>query len=394
MHTVFSHIIQKMFSKRSEDVATDALAYILDSSEAAQRGMMRLLCRLVDDLPLLRFETQRMSELSRPDMRGTDGTTVRAFIENKFWAGLTEKQPVPYLEKLAACGQRSVLLVIGPARREPSLWHELTKGFQSRLDVVPDAGEERISMSDVKEDGILRFATIGIKPVEPVLALTSWDKVIKFLEQEAAADSRALADLFQLRALCDAANAQAFIPYSREQLTDQEVPALILQLSLIVQKTVADAVGTNLDNGGILKVLNIKLEAGSRGRLNERHSWDRIGRYVRISGEQGVGAWFGIHFNLWKSHGATPLWLVFPDSEFGQASAVRQLIEPWAKENKVLICNYGRKFAIGLHVAVGEEEVAVRKSLVNDLKGIAAVLAKLPPKASASEQPETDDDVT
>ncbi len=31
MHTVFSHIIQKRFSQVNEDMATDALAYVLES---------------------------------------------------------------------------------------------------------------------------------------------------------------------------------------------------------------------------------------------------------------------------------------------------------------------------------------------------------------------------
>lgn len=43
METVFSHIIQKRFSQVNEDVATDALAFILRSNESALTGMMKLL---------------------------------------------------------------------------------------------------------------------------------------------------------------------------------------------------------------------------------------------------------------------------------------------------------------------------------------------------------------
>ncbi len=43
MTTVFSHAIQKRFSSVNEDVATDALAYILESSPAARRGMQNLI---------------------------------------------------------------------------------------------------------------------------------------------------------------------------------------------------------------------------------------------------------------------------------------------------------------------------------------------------------------
>ena len=53
MSTVFSHIIQKCFSQVNEDVATDALTYILESSESVRNGMMKLLCGIVPELPEL-----------------------------------------------------------------------------------------------------------------------------------------------------------------------------------------------------------------------------------------------------------------------------------------------------------------------------------------------------
>lgn len=101
MQTVFSHIIQKRFSQVNEDVATDALAYVLESSEAARRGMMMLLRGLVPEMPPLRFVTQRTKAAIRPDMWGLSELEPRVFVENKFWAGLTDNQPVSYLKQLA-----------------------------------------------------------------------------------------------------------------------------------------------------------------------------------------------------------------------------------------------------------------------------------------------------
>jgi len=59
MQTVFSHIIQKRFSQMNEDVATDALAFILHSSESARTGMMKLLRGIVADIPDLRSSACR-----------------------------------------------------------------------------------------------------------------------------------------------------------------------------------------------------------------------------------------------------------------------------------------------------------------------------------------------
>jgi hypothetical protein len=58
MATVFNHIVQKRLSQVNEDVATDALAFILGSSEPARAGMMKFLGGLAPGLPSLQFRTQ------------------------------------------------------------------------------------------------------------------------------------------------------------------------------------------------------------------------------------------------------------------------------------------------------------------------------------------------
>ena len=82
METVFSHIVQKRFSKVNEDVATDALAFVLHSSKTARNGMMKLLRGIVPDLPELQFRTQQTEGCIRPDMWGFAGVDPRVFVEN------------------------------------------------------------------------------------------------------------------------------------------------------------------------------------------------------------------------------------------------------------------------------------------------------------------------
>ncbi len=85
MRTVFSHIVQKRLSQESEDVATEALAFMLSSSEAAQNGLMKLLRGVAPGLPRLWFRTQQTKGDSRPDMWGCDAQTLpHVLIENKF----------------------------------------------------------------------------------------------------------------------------------------------------------------------------------------------------------------------------------------------------------------------------------------------------------------------
>jgi hypothetical protein len=358
MHTVFSHIIQKRFSAHNEDVATDALAYVLESSDAAKRSMMNLLRGIIPDLPLLRFRTQQVAGAIRPDMWGFAGADPRVFVENKFWAGLTDNQPIAYLERLAALSKPTVLLVIAPAARQHTLWRELSR----RLD------EARISYSRLSPGPASGVAHAVATGRGPILALTSWTNVLLALDRETV-DDRARGDLAQLRALCDAADDEAFAPVSREELSDQRTPAFLLQLGAVVRAAVGLAVTEN--------VLNI------RG-LNPQAGWDRIGRYARLSGERGAGVWFGIHFGLWKAHGATPLWLLFSETPFGRGQEVRPLLEAWAEQENIPTAMYDGAFAIALAVRHGEEEIAVVRSLVDDLRKIARELEPLPPINIAS----------
>jgi hypothetical protein len=110
-----------------------------------------------------------------------------------------------------------------------------------------------------------------------------------------------------------------------------------------------------------------------------------------MAGDRGAGVWIGIHFALWKAHGATPLWLLFSDTEFGRAQEVRRLIEPWAARSHMLAITIDGGFAIALDVLTGEEKDSVVCALVDQLSAIAGVLDALPPKPVASVERESDE---
>jgi len=357
MSTVFSYIIQKRFSQVNEDVATDALAYVLETSDAARRGMTKFLRGIMPELPPLQFKTQLTEGSIRPDMWGFAEANPRVFFENKFWAGLTDNQPVSYLKKLAGYSEATALIVISPSAREHTLWRELTR----RLD---DAG---IAMSESEPPAGVAY--LAGTELGPTLAITSWTNVLSMLENEAVEEPGARADIVQLRALCDAADIDAFTPVSIEELSDQRSPAFVLQIGSIIQTAVDQSLAEN-----ILSV----------NGLRPQSSWDRIGRYVWMPGHQGAGAWFGLHFGLWKSHGATPLWLLFTPTGFGRAQEVARLIEPWALKNGVLTTTYGSDFAVALDFPAGEEKAGVIRSLVTDIRAVGSVLNDLPPRKSES----------
>ena len=357
MKTVFSHIVQKRLSQENENVATEALAFIVQSSERARAGLMKLLHGIAPDLPSLRFRTQQTEGSARPDMWGFDGGAPRVFIENKFWAGLTDNQPVEYLRRLAGYSNPAVLLVVVPETRLETVWRELNR----RLDTANLLTARRSPSASVSYVGVVDFGP-GFT-VTPVLAITSWAKLLSAIEVELIDEPQQRNDLVQLRALCDVADEYA--PFSTTELTNQRIPSLILQLNSIVQRAVDLAVSEGL--------LNID-------GLWATHFWEGPGRYVRIPNGRNVELWFGTQFRLWRERGSTPLWLVF-STRGGRAHEVRAVLEPWIERNGI---TYSEEddggFAVGIDVLTGEEPDQVARSIVNRLREVAAELSGLPPK--------------
>lgn len=356
MQTVFSHIIQKRFSQVNEDVATDALAFILNSSESVRNGMMKLLRGIDPKIPNLQFRSQQTESSIRPDLWGFDETEPHIYVENKFWAGLTDNQPVSYLRQLSEYNQPTILLVVVPEAREQTMWRELDHRLKDEdistqaLDIVPGG----IVYASKTEFG-------------PILSLTSWTRLLSILELEVADDPSARSDLLQLRALCESSDSDAFVPLLAVEMTDQRTPIFVLQLGSIVQASVDLAV-----TKGILNIDGLRPTA----------SWDKIGRYANFLEGKDAGFWFGLHFGLWKKHGGTPLWLIFSSSNWGRSHEVRPLIESWANRESVFTYFNNGELAVAIEIVTGEEKDHVVRSIVEFFEKIEVVLSSVEPKTN------------
>ncbi len=361
MQTVFSHVVQKRLSQENENVATTALAFILDTHESARNGMVRLLRGVVPELPRLWFRTQQTDGNSRPDMWGyNDEGKPYVFVENKFWAGLTDNQPVSYLRILAKNAYPTILLIVAPHAREQPLLRELKRKLN----------EAEISTTEqAAAAGALHSLATGIGPI---LVLTSWAKLLSFLELEVIDDKAAKSDLLQLRALCEEVESDSFAPFSAEQFSNQQTPAFVLQLMSIVQASVEKAVSEKVgDFRGVAK----------------RWTTPYPGRYFRFSDfEHGPGIWLVIHFELWKAHGGIPLWALFSPTSFGRSHEVRPLLEPWAAKRGIFTTTYNNDtFALAIDIPFGEEKDTVIRAIVDRFRKIAEVVSvlKLKPEPTA-----------
>ncbi len=382
MSSLFSHIVQKRLSQESENVATSALEFILDKSDAARGGFHAFLKGVLPHLPELYFHTQEMDGSSRPDMWGCDDQRLpHVFVENKFWAGFTNKQPVEYLKSLAKQPHPTMLLMVVPEARLTTVWDELC------MRVTNAGGTIEKSKAPA---GIVNQAITSFGPITgscPIMALTSWKRLLSHLEHTLANafednDRSALSDLSQLQALCDAEDSSAVGPFNAEELTNQQQPGLMLRLASIVLSASE-------------KAASDKVLAGA-GRWAGTPAMG-MGRVARFHGySRGVGLWFGVHWDLWKTQGGSPLWATFESSGWVREAEMIVRLKPWAKEQKLISVNHSKDgFAIALEVKAGVEKEEVVRSLVSQLKDIYEVLKVLPPSTAGGKDPlDTDVEVS
>ena len=287
-----------------EDVATDALFFILSRSNSAKRALSDL---LGDDRGPLQVAAARPWGADAlgaiPDLACFDeDDNLVALIESKFWAPLTHHQPVTYWERLPV-DRPAVLLFLAPDYRidSGSLWDSL-------IDRLHGAGHE-LGPADRRESLLTASAKVGQRR----LMLTSWDLLLDRLAQMAKddGDDQACFEIAELQGLATDVTA------SENPRRDENLKNLI-----------ADAVKRVEQSGW----------ANSDG-LTVGQGFEFYGRYLRLA---GASAWLGIDFKAVKQMPGKPVWLAFyndPDAFVSQEkvrSRLGALAEPgfvWGSGN-------------------------------------------------------------
>ena len=94
-------LIARGYAAGRADAATEALRFILSRRQSARVALSELLGDNGKPLPIASFSTQLLVDGAYPDMICFDEQGARvAFIECKFWANLTKRQPVDYWRQL------------------------------------------------------------------------------------------------------------------------------------------------------------------------------------------------------------------------------------------------------------------------------------------------------
>ena len=271
--TLLSHIARHHTIGR-EDVATDALAFILTHSAPTRAAFAQFLNPGVPDMPAI-AEVRTRHELphgAAPDLEclGDDDQRL-AFVESKFWAGLTANQPVTYWNALPT-DTPATLLFLAPAYRiDPGgLWDELA----ARLTKAGHSLADPVHQSDYT-------IAAPAKNDRRRLMVTSWKTLLDHLRQSALAHSdwQALFEIAQLQGLATSV-ITGTDPSSDDNLKDLVTRAV---------KRMRDTGWANTDG------------------LSVGRGYTYWGRFMYLA---DALAWFGIDFHQARSS-SQPLWLAF-----------------------------------------------------------------------------------
>ena len=209
--SVLAHLTGR-FVTQAENMATEALAYILCQHPAASDAFTAVARDFEPSLPeKLIFRTQAHGEDGAiPDLIGADANGEPLLVEAKFWAGLTPNQPVTYLRRLPVGS--GLLLFIAPEARRELLWSELVRlSTVAGLEIGADRPGETVR-------------TVA----GHTLALTSWKRALVAVRAglELAGDHDGLSDLRQLEGLTELQDREAFLPIGPGEFTSSTAQRL------------------------------------------------------------------------------------------------------------------------------------------------------------------------
>ena len=262
-----------------EDVATLSLQYILSQSNDLNKAFTKQLEKaLHTKLDPLQYTCQSVGEKrERPDFSGVDFFgKEQVLCEMKFYAGLTENQPLGYIDRLKNEGGKG-LLFICPKTRKTLLWIKLKN-------ICTEANRE------VKQTDEHFMQVDGVN-----VAITTWSEILNHLNEVASSLSlEGLSDIKQLVGFCAQMDSDAFIPFVAEDLTSDNAKK-IDRFYQVVDETIK-----LLKSDDTLKTSSQGLRASS--------VWDGYTRFLYVD---DVGISLTYDRSFWKNNSSieTPFWL-------------------------------------------------------------------------------------
>ena len=320
-----------------EPAATQALAYILRSRKLAAEFIRRL--GLDFGFEFGHIESERRFEGGQPDLTISDSEgRRRIFIENKFWAGLTDAQPVRYLADLPD-DLPSGLVFIVPEQRIPTVWEELKRRSRESYELEDDSPSDTMTR--------LQMGT-------RTMCITSWRHVLDLLKQ-ISPDDDVRCDVMQLGGLARFGDSDEFPPLRDDEISDVSIPGRMINYCNLVEP--------------IVEVLEARRVA-RRGRLQITNDWHDTGRYFKVLDKFDV--WLGVAREPWRSTSITPLWLRVTSGECNLGERYHQLDEVFENVQERKNVKY-----LPIRLRTGVERDEVIRDAVKEVQCIAEKFGKM-----------------
>ena len=265
-----------------EDIASEGVVYVLQRSFVARQALNKIIQAdsglVFEDINYL---AQSVGDnLERPDISGIDKNGKEVIIlEAKFWASLTDNQPVEYLRRL---GDNSVLMFIVPTLRVRPVFNELQMRLTNAgISFVPDNANHSFNIG--------RNQKLIVKTWKQIL-----DTIRLHLVQ--ANEHTLLSDIDQIIGFCEIIDNNAFQPYQSEDFS----PSIAKKINSYYD--LADKVIDELKKRGIADTANLNATPQKYGYT----------RYFRM-GTMGLS--LNLRFDFWEKSQImeTPFWLLLKD---------------------------------------------------------------------------------
>ena len=350
---LLAHLAGRFVTQR-EDLATEALLFVLDESSVARASLLRLLTSAGCSVPTeARFKSQAVGlGGERPDLVGLDVRGhERVLVEAKFWAGLTDNQPVTYLARLEESGSESgVLVFMAPDTRLEALWPELSTR-------IVDSGRT-IGGREIPISGVLA-APIG----DLHLVLLSWRTVLDHLAEDLAesGEKGLLESLGQLQVLCEweSGEHKAFLPVQYHEIAST-LPVRLFQFRELIDDTVARLFGEGLvDTEGL---------SAADGTFSS-------GRYFRLAGV--VYCMLEVSLRKWSELAMTPMWLRVYGKGWNVPAELQQVFEKATDAGRLEFYEYPpqkQALHVPIYIPLGMGREETLDSIVTDVRKLVAIL--------------------
>lgn len=347
--TLLGHLTLR-FATHPENLATEALAYILRRSRAARQRLAGIVRSMgaeiaVDDI--LTYDTQfNTGQYGIPDLVAyREDRSVALIVEVKFGAPFTKNQPWQYLKSLPLSASAFLFLV--PNVRVRGVWarcqgydNDLALGFQQVEAAHP----------------LARRAFAGRHSV----GVISWQDLMSELDESLRADQdpQPLADLQQLWGLVRNMEEQVLVPFTEDDLKPEH-GRTYFQFVRLVDK-LADQLAAKFG------------QAGTKGRL---------GSYGRTFQRYGIDWYFVVSPRLWARSAewpvATPLWLALSEPGSKSSEKIRRALAGLENLDPPGLYDYSpREVVIPLLIPPEKDEEGVLDHLVKQIDDVTARLER------------------